>query len=43
MIITQAILDDLTRQTKSSPRLRMAMDFLYICEWSLTWGGLNKI
>ncbi len=26
MIITQAILDDLTRQAISSPRLRMAMD-----------------
>ena len=26
MIITQAILDDLTRQAQSSPRLRMAMD-----------------
>ena len=26
MIITQAILDDLTRQARSSPRLRMAMD-----------------
>ncbi len=26
MIITQVILDDLTRQAQSSPRLRMAMD-----------------
>ena len=26
MIITQTILDDLTRQAQSSPRLRMAMD-----------------
>lgn len=26
MIITKAILDDLTRQAQSSPRLRMAMD-----------------
>lgn len=26
MIISQAILDDLTRQAQSSPRLRMAMD-----------------
>lgn len=26
MIITQSILDDLTRQAQSSPRLRMAMD-----------------
>lgn len=26
MIITQAILDDLTKQAQSLPRLRMAMD-----------------
>ena len=26
MVISQAILDDLTRRAKESPRLRMAMD-----------------